>query len=110
MVRGTRRKPQISRLMNEPHPATARRPAIRAWLYIVAALMVLTLVVGGATRLTESGLSIVEWKPVTGVLPPLVAGRVAGGLSDFPEGMTVMARSDYALVSRWPYLKGASLL
>jgi cytochrome c oxidase assembly protein subunit 15 len=57
--------------MNEPHPATARRPAIRVWLYIVAALMVLTLVVGGATRLTESGLSIVEWKPVTGVLPPL---------------------------------------
>ena len=33
--------------------------------------MVVTLVVGGATRLTESGLSIVEWKPVTGVLPPL---------------------------------------
>ncbi len=70
-VRGTRRKPQISRLMNEPHPATARRPAIRVWLTAVAALMVLTLVVGGATRLTESGLSIVEWKPVTGVLPPL---------------------------------------
>lgn len=33
--------------------------------------MVITLVVGGATRLTESGLSIVEWKPVTGVLPPM---------------------------------------
>ena len=33
--------------------------------------MVLTLVVGGATRLTESGLSIVEWKPVTGVVPPM---------------------------------------
>ncbi len=33
--------------------------------------MVLTLVVGGATRLTESGLSIVEWKPVTGVMPPM---------------------------------------
>ena len=57
--------------MHEPHPASARRPVIRAWLYAVAALMVLTLVVGGATRLTESGLSIVEWKPVTGVLPPL---------------------------------------
>ena len=41
------------------------------WLLVVAALMVLTVVVGGATRLTESGLSIVEWKPVTGVLPPL---------------------------------------
>ena len=47
---------------------------VRAWLYVVAALMVLTLVVGGATRLTESGLSIVEWKPVTGVLPPLSQG------------------------------------
>ena len=33
--------------------------------------MVATLMVGGATRLTESGLSIVEWKPVTGTLPPL---------------------------------------
>jgi cytochrome c oxidase assembly protein subunit 15 len=57
--------------MHEPHPASARRPVIQTWLYIVAALIVITLVVGGATRLTESGLSIVEWKPVTGVLPPL---------------------------------------
>src|ERR1700755_906930 len=57
--------------MTEPHPAAARRPIVRFWLYAVAVLMVLTLVVGGATRLTESGLSITEWKPVTGVLPPL---------------------------------------
>ncbi len=48
-----------------------RRHVIRAWLLAVAALMIVTLIVGGATRLTESGLSIVEWKPVTGVLPPL---------------------------------------
>jgi cytochrome c oxidase assembly protein subunit 15 len=45
--------------------------ALRRWLLAVAAMIFLTLVVGGATRLTESGLSIVEWKPVTGVLPPL---------------------------------------
>jgi heme a synthase len=45
--------------------------AVRLWLLAVAALMFVTLVVGGATRLTESGLSIVEWKPVTGVVPPL---------------------------------------
>jgi cytochrome c oxidase assembly protein subunit 15 len=38
---------------------------------IVAALVVATLVIGGATRLTESGLSIVEWKPVTGLVPPM---------------------------------------
>lgn len=45
--------------------------SVRAWLIAVAALIVCTLMVGGATRLTESGLSIVEWKPVTGTLPPL---------------------------------------
>ena len=44
--------------------------AVRLWLFTTAAMIFLTLVVGGATRLTESGLSIVEWKPVTGVLPP----------------------------------------
>ncbi|MGB9396837.1 MAG: COX15/CtaA family protein [Pseudolabrys sp.] len=44
--------------------------AVRLWLLTAAAMIFLTLVVGGATRLTESGLSIVEWKPVTGVLPP----------------------------------------
>src|SRR5947209_780230 len=49
----------------------ASRAMARVWLLIVAALVILTLLVGGATRLTESGLSIVEWKPVTGVLPPL---------------------------------------
>ncbi|WP_137046678.1 COX15/CtaA family protein [Pseudolabrys sp. FHR47] len=52
--------------------AASRNPhAVRVWLYCVAAMIFLTLVVGGATRLTESGLSITEWKPVTGVLPPL---------------------------------------
>ena len=41
------------------------------WLIIVAALVFVIILVGGATRLTQSGLSIVEWKPVSGVLPPL---------------------------------------
>src|ERR1700742_14257 len=45
--------------------------AIRAWLFAVAALIAAMVLVGGATRLTESGLSIVEWKPVTGALPPM---------------------------------------
>ncbi|MEW6121083.1 MAG: COX15/CtaA family protein [Pseudomonadota bacterium] len=45
--------------------------AVRLWLAFVAALIVAMVVVGGATRLTESGLSITEWKPVTGALPPL---------------------------------------
>ena len=45
--------------------------AIRLWLWAVAALVIALVLVGGATRLTESGLSIVEWRPVTGVMPPL---------------------------------------
>ena len=45
--------------------------AIRVWLYAVAALVLAMVLVGGATRLTESGLSITEWKPVMGVVPPL---------------------------------------
>jgi heme a synthase len=56
-----------------PSSLEFRRHAVRLWLLAVAALMFVTLVVGGATRLTESGLSIVEWKPVTGVVPPLGA-------------------------------------
>lgn len=47
------------------------RAAVRLWLYAVAILIIAMVVVGGATRLTESGLSITEWKPVTGALPPL---------------------------------------
>jgi heme a synthase len=45
--------------------------AVRIWLLAVAGLIALMVLVGGATRLTESGLSITEWKLVTGVLPPL---------------------------------------
>jgi cytochrome c oxidase assembly protein subunit 15 len=44
---------------------------IRLWLLAVAGLIFVMVLVGGATRVTESGLSIVEWQPVTGVLPPL---------------------------------------
>jgi cytochrome c oxidase assembly protein subunit 15 len=48
---------------------------VRAWLVAVAGLIAIMVLVGGATRLTESGLSIVEWKPVTGVLPPLTEAQ-----------------------------------
>jgi heme a synthase len=59
-------------LMNGPaHSSDTNLRTVRLWLFTAAAMIFLTLVVGGATRLTESGLSIVEWKPVTGVLPPM---------------------------------------
>jgi cytochrome c oxidase assembly protein subunit 15 len=44
---------------------------VRLWLYAMAALVLCMVVVGGATRLTESGLSITTWKPIAGVVPPL---------------------------------------
>lgn len=48
-----------------------RSTPVAIWLLVVAALVLAMVVVGGATRLTDSGLSITEWKPVTGAVPPL---------------------------------------
>lgn len=45
--------------------------AVLVWLYVLTAMVFLMVVVGGATRLTDSGLSITEWKPIVGIIPPL---------------------------------------
>jgi len=58
-------------MTGHPAPQAPRLRAVRGWLLSIAALIALMVLVGGATRLTESGLSIVEWKPVSGTLPPL---------------------------------------
>ncbi|MGA9658303.1 MAG: COX15/CtaA family protein [Asticcacaulis sp.] len=47
-----------------------RSPLVATWLFVAAFLVVAMVFVGGATRLTESGLSITEWKPIAGVIPP----------------------------------------
>jgi cytochrome c oxidase assembly protein subunit 15 len=57
--------------MTDAHDIAYRRRAIRLWLLAVALLIFVMVLVGGATRLTESGLAIVEWQPVSGTLPPL---------------------------------------
>jgi cytochrome c oxidase assembly protein subunit 15 len=49
------------------------RLGIRAWLVVLFLLVVAMIVVGGLTRLTDSGLAITEWRPVTGALPPMDA-------------------------------------
>jgi cytochrome c oxidase assembly protein subunit 15 len=51
------------------------RALLRAWLYLVVLALFVLVVVGGATRLTDSGLSITEWKPIHGVIPPLNAAE-----------------------------------
>jgi len=50
--------------------ASAKR-AIRIWLHILLVMVALMIIVGGLTRLTDSGLSITEWKPITGAVPPM---------------------------------------
>jgi heme a synthase len=55
-------------------PSVAAYGGVRLWLIASAALVFVMVLVGGATRLTESGLSITQWKPVTGVMPPLTTG------------------------------------
>lgn len=49
----------------------ARLKPVRIWLYCLAAFVLVMVLVGGATRLTESGLSITSWKPISGIIPPL---------------------------------------
>ena len=61
-----------SQTLDTSGPAKARQVAsLRAWLLAVAALVFLMVGVGGATRLTGSGLSITEWQPIVGTVPPL---------------------------------------
>jgi len=57
-----------------PAPARDRDRAVAAWLLACCALVFAMVVVGGVTRLTHSGLSIVEWQPIVGTLPPLDEG------------------------------------
>ncbi len=92
-------------------PGALARPATLArWLFGITALIVLMVVVGGVTRLTESGLSITEWKPVTGTLPPLTqsdweaefaAYRNSSQYVLMNEGMTLAA---FKQIFFWEYV------
>jgi cytochrome c oxidase assembly protein subunit 15 len=89
-------------------PTLCRR-AIRLWLLAVAGLMVVTLMVGGATRLTESGLSIVEWKPVTGIVPPLDAAAWQAefdkyqAIPQYRERNTGMTLDEFKTIYWWEW-------
>jgi heme a synthase len=52
-------------------PGAADRRAVAAWLFACCAMIFVMLLIGGITRLTESGLSITEWQPIGGAVPPL---------------------------------------
>ena len=93
------------------HPAAPARSLAR-WLLAVAVLVVLIVAVGGVTRLTESGLSITEWKPVTGALPPLTEAQWQAefdGYKQIPQytevnGPAGMTLSDYKFIYFWEWV------
>jgi cytochrome c oxidase assembly protein subunit 15 len=78
-----------------PHGPAAMNtasPTLRNWLIVVAGMIFFMIVLGALTRLTESGLSIVEWKPFTGILPPLSAQDWQAELQKYlasPQGKLV---------------------
>ena len=77
----------------------ARPRAVAAWLFAVAALVFAMVVVGGITRLTESGLSIVKWNPVGGMVPPLSAADWNHVFAEYrasPQGRLVNTGIDLA--------------
>lgn len=105
---------QAGILAGEPASRAARaRPlALARWLLAVAVLVVLIVVVGGITRLTESGLSITEWKPVTGAIPPLSEAQWQAEFAAYrqipeyleingPAGMTL---AEYKFIYFWEWL------
>ncbi|VXC74448.1 COX15/CtaA family protein [Sphingomonas sp. AX6] len=94
----------------EPRARIGAPRAIANWLFFVACLVVAIVAVGGITRLTESGLSITEWKPVSGVLPPL---NEAQWLIEFekykqiPEYQQVnrgMSLDEFKFIFFWEYI------
>lgn len=96
-----------------PAASSPLRPrAVALWLAVVAVLVVLMVGVGGITRLTESGLSITQWKPITGALPPLNDAQWQAEFAAYqqigeyrqingPAGMTL---ADYKFIYFWEWL------
>lgn len=81
-------------------PVAANR-AVVFWLLGVAALIAGMVLVGGATRLTESGLSIVEWKPVSGALPPLNETQWIGAFESYKKIPQYRALNDGMTLSEF---------
>ncbi|MFK7941190.1 MAG: heme A synthase [Roseovarius sp.] len=85
------------------------RGAIRVWLIVLFALVVIMIVVGGLTRLTDSGLSITEWRPLTGAIPPLNADDWASEFAKYQEipefqvQNSWMQLSDFKVIYWWEW-------
>ncbi len=95
-----------------PAYASSARPDLLArWLFVVAAMIVGIVMVGGITRLTESGLSITQWQPITGTLPPLTEAQWQAEFDlyratpeyRFEAGPAGMTMADFKFIFFWEW-------
>jgi len=101
----------ISRAMASPALVRSAMPrAIALWLLAIAALVFLMVVVGGITRLTESGLSIVRWEPLSGIFPPIGEAAWAAEFAAYRQSPqyqlvnTGMSLEDFKTIYFWEYV------
>jgi heme a synthase len=91
-------------------PTRARPRAVSTWLFAVAALVFVMVVVGGITRLTESGLSMVRWEPISGIVPPLNDAQWQAEFAAYkayPEYQKInrgMSLGEFKAIFFWEYL------
>ncbi|HAU22875.1 MAG TPA: heme A synthase [Erythrobacter sp.] len=90
---------------------TARPSLLVNWLLLVAGMVVTIVAVGGITRLTESGLSITQWQPITGILPPLSEAAWQAEFAEYREtpefiyeaGSAGMTLADFKFIYFWEW-------
>ncbi len=99
--------------MLHPSPGfrvSAQPQALVRWLYFVAFLIVAMVAVGGITRLTESGLSITQWKPISGIIPPLTEAQWMAEFANYqriPEYQQInrgMTLDGFKQIFFWEYV------
>lgn len=106
--------PGIVTATSLPSPTFAadldRLAPVRRWLWFCAAMIFAMVVIGGVTRLTESGLSITEWRPVTGVIPPLSEAEWLAEFAKYqriPEFQlknAMMTLAEFKTIFWWEYV------
>lgn len=90
------------------HRSVPRQMSI--WLFVVTALVLVMIVVGGTTRLTQSGLSMVRWEPVSGIVPPLSEAQWQDefdAYKAYPEYQAInrgMDLSEFKAIFLWEYV------
>ena len=91
------------------NPENRNHQQIALWLFFVCLMVFGMVIVGGVTRLTESGLSMVNWKPLSGIIPPLNEGEWAkefAAYQQYPEYQKVnqgMNLSEFKSIFFWEY-------